>query len=666
MLIEDLNISYGATRMLNLMGITKVDELLKISEKDFQTWQNQRTRYRFYFDEIFAALKSRGLSYTFERDYYIKLGGRKSNLENITINELLLTPEVRNYLDKYTDLKAFFKDITNDNVFKEENSKKKLKRFLVTNIKANQNYDWLINLFQHLGNEGALLSLLIKQFIIFVNQKTIDANSLISSFIDDNRTVMALNKQDIYFLGDLVKYDEDTLLYMDGIGKKCLEIIEESLKLHGYQLGKKAKNYYDFSFDFNKIDIKFLGLRSDLEHELRKVGVNTLNDLIVIEYTKYFSDYDNKIISDACYNLGFDWNKEAFDTTIHGTYAKANEWLQELKGIREMYSVRLANLEKNSSFLARYFSPTIPTLDKQNYRELVSTNMDLNKVTIENLKIPKRIQEYLSSYKTLAFFFYEIANDRTYEKDRNKKQLKKFLLENIEDNEDYQTLINTLNSLGNDGVLLSLIILKYQSFLQEKEVNLNMPISKIITDKRIVTVLLSLNIYFIGDLVKYSSDKLENMEGIGTNYLKKIEEDLHQYGYKLGMDTNDYFDFEFKMAAFDISVLGLDKGIETKLRKIGINNLSELITSKDTKFWLDSQNNIILQAYRNLGFFPMQGFNNPVVDNGYSETNTCLIELNLLIARYNELLIRTYKYRLGLQNIGDAVDTKSNDSFGRH
>lgn len=226
MLIEDLNISYGATRMLNLMGITKVDELLKISEKDFQTWQNQRTRYRFYFDEIFVALKSRGLSYTFERDYYIKLGSRKSNLENITINQLLLTPELRNYLDKYTDLKAFFKDITNDNVFKEENSKKKLKRFLVTNIKANQNYDWLINLFQHLGNEGALLSLLIKQFIIFSNQKTIDANSLISSFIDDNRTVMALNKQDIYFLGDLVKYDEDTLLYMDGIGKKCLEIIK--------------------------------------------------------------------------------------------------------------------------------------------------------------------------------------------------------------------------------------------------------------------------------------------------------------------------------------------------------------------------------------------------------------------------------------------------------
>ena len=62
----------------------------------------------------------------------------------------------------------------------------------------------------------------------------------------------------------------------------------------------------------------------------------------------------------------------------------------------------------------------------------------------------------------------------------------------------------------------------------------------------------------------------------------------------------------------------------------------------------------------------MQGFNNPVVDNGYSETNTCLIELNLLIARYNELLIRTYKYRLGLQNIGDVVDTKSNDNFGRH
>lgn len=666
MAVDDLDISKGALRMLNIMGIDNISELIKIDEKNLHLLCSQNSHNRYYFDEIFAAVKNLGLSFAFENDYYINLGSRKANLANIRVEELILTPQLRNFLEPYGNLEAFFKDIANDNSFYEEQSKKKLKRFLVTTIKANQNYDWLINLLRHLGNKGALLALIIEQYMSFLNQREINANSLLSNFIPDKHIVIALNKQDIYFLGDLVQLDIQTVCLLNGIGKKSLETIQNDLSKYGFKLGEELPNYYDFTFAFSKFDIQILHLQEKIEANLRKVGVNTLNDLIVIEYAKYFSDYDNQIITDSYRKLGFDWENATFNKTINGTYAEANEWLQELKRLREMYSVRMATLEKNSSFIARYFPTTIPVLNNQNYQELIGTTTDLMSVSFKDLKIPRKIQDYLQNYESPAIFFYTIANDKTYEKDKSKNHLKRFLLKNIKPDENYQGLIKTLRSLGNDGILLSLIILKYQNFLQQKTVNLNMPVSKVITSKKIVTALLFLNIYFIGDLVKHTKDELVAMEGLGINYLKEIEDDLSRYNYKLGSLADSYDDFSFNMANFDIKVLGLSNNLETRLREIGINNLADLITSKDSKFWLEPQNKAILLAYRKLGFMPMQGFSNPIVNSNYNETNQCLLELDLLIARYNELLIKTYKYNVSLQDTDKSIETNSNNSgFGR-
>ena len=666
MAVDDLDISKGALRMLNIMGIDNISKLIKIDEKNLHLLCSQNSHNRYYFDEIFAAVKNLGLSFAFENDYYINLGSRKANLANIRVEELILTPQLRNFLEPYGNLEAFFKDIANDNSFYEEQSKKKLKRFLVTTIKTNQNYDWLINLLRHLGNKGALLALIIEQYMSFLNQREINANSLLADFITDKHIVIALNKQDIYFLGDLVQLDIQTVSLLNGIGKKSLKTIQNDLSKYGFKLGEELPNYYDFTFAFNKFDIRILHLQEKMEANLRKVGVNTLNDLIVIEYAKYFSDYDNQIITDSYRKLGFDWENATFNKTINGTYAEANEWLQELKRLREMYSVRMATLEKNSSFIARYFPTTIPVLNNQNYQELIGTTTDLMSVSFKDLKIPRKIQDYLQNYESPAIFFYTIANDKTYDKDKSKNHLKRFLLKNIKPDENYQGLIKTLRSLGNDGILLSLIILKYQSFLQQKTVNLNMPVSKIITSKKIVTALLFLNIYFIGDLVKHTKDELVAMEGLGINYLKEIEDDLSRYNYKLGSLADSYDDFSFNMANFDIKVLGLSNDLETRLREIGINNLADLITSKDSKFWLEPQNKEILLAYRKLGFMPMQGFSNPIVNSNYNETNQCLLELDLLIARYNELLIKTYKYNISLQDTGKSIETNSNNSgFGR-
>ena len=666
MAVDDLDISKGALRMLSLLKIADVSELLRLNWPNLQSIRAKNKHYCSYFDEIFAAVKDLGLSFVFENDYYINLGSRKANLANIRVEELILTPQLRNFLEPYGNLEAFFKDIANDNSFYGEQSKKKLKRFLVTTIKANQNYDWLINLLRHLGNKGALLALIIEQYMSFLNQREINANSLLSNFILDKHIVIALNKQDIYFLGDLVQLDIQTVSLLNGIGKKSLKTIQNDLSKYGFKLGEELPNYYDFTFAFNKFDIRILHLQEKMEANLRKVGVNTLNDLIVVEYAKYFSDYDNQIITDSYRKLGFDWENATFNKTINGTYAEANEWLQELKRLREMYSVRMAILEKNSSFIGRYFPTTIPVLNSQNYQELIGTTTDLMSVSFKNLKIPRKIQDYLQNYEIPAIFFYTIANDKTYEKDKSKNHLKRFLLKNIKPDENYQGLVKTLRSLGNDGILLSLIILKYQSFLQQKTVNLNMPVSKIITSKKIVTALLFLNIYFIGDLVKHTKDELVAMEGLGINYLKEIEDDLSRYNYKLGSLADSYDDFSFNMANFDIKVLGLSNDLETRLREIGINNLADLITSKDSKFWLEPQNKEILLAYRKLGFMPMQGFSNPIVNSNYNETNQCLLELDLLIARYNELLIKTYKYNISLQDTGKSIETNSNNSgFGR-
>ena len=80
MAVDDLDISKGALRMLNIMGIDNISKLIKIDEKNLHLLCSQNSYNRYYFDEIFAAVKNLGLSFVFENDYYINLGSRKANL----------------------------------------------------------------------------------------------------------------------------------------------------------------------------------------------------------------------------------------------------------------------------------------------------------------------------------------------------------------------------------------------------------------------------------------------------------------------------------------------------------------------------------------------------------------------------------------------------------
>ena len=166
MRIEELNISTGAKKMLQMMNIETTEKLLEIDITSIKRLCKSHHRYQTYFDEIYEAIKDLGLHFNYEYSiYYPYISSKCEDLEQLKISYLDLTPELRDYLEKYENIGMFFSTIAYD--------KKKLKGFLYTTIKSDKDYTWLFNLLHHLGNNGTILLLNIYEYQNILKSKTL-------------------------------------------------------------------------------------------------------------------------------------------------------------------------------------------------------------------------------------------------------------------------------------------------------------------------------------------------------------------------------------------------------------------------------------------------------------------------------------------------------------
>lgn len=324
MQIENLNISGAAKKLLKDYSIDSVEKLLQVNEKNFKLFLSRDEKYRYYFDEVFAEIKRLGLHFKYEYiSYYPYLSSKCDDLEQIKISYLDLTPTFRKYFEKYENLLMFFSEIVSDS--------KKLKKFLYENIKVDEDYTWLFELLGYLGNNGAILRLNIYKYQSLLTQNGLNFNSLLEVAINDNRTVQALNRQDIYFMGDLVKYSEQGLKTLEGVGPVIIKTIKEELKNYGLSLEMQPQPFYEFAFSLSSFDIEVLHLDANLESKAKSLNILTLDNLFFSNKVEFFTPNELVQIRNSFKNLGFDVNKGFLGATVSGDVLEYNNLILQKK-----------------------------------------------------------------------------------------------------------------------------------------------------------------------------------------------------------------------------------------------------------------------------------------------------------------------------------------------
>ena len=87
-----------------------------------------------------------------------------------------------------------------------------------------------------------------------------------------------------------------------------------------------------------------------------------------------------------------------------------------------------------------------------------------------------------------------------------------------------------------------------------------------------------------------------------------VKEALKKYNLFFNMSTITYYEYEFSLKSFDISILKLDNILENRLRNININNLDDLFFSNKVDFFNTEELSQIRKSFKELGFDITKGF----------------------------------------------------------
>lgn len=590
--LDFLKMSEGARKVIERLNLTSLEKLLNIDYTLYRHIVDSSKQRRYYFDELFILLKKNGLSYSFMPKYYYNLAKRSNDLGSILISDLELSIGMRKYLSDYKNLQEFFIDITYN--------KSKLNRFLYFNIRDEEDYSYFLDLLDSLGNNGVILKGIIKEYQNY--QK--EGNSLYTplyKIFKKSKTLEILNTYDIYLVGDFLSMPFSTLEEI--IPAKKIAIFKETLDENGYSL--ENENYVPLRFSFDCLDIKSLCLDKYLEDELEILGVKNVHEVLFSPKMRKVNKEDLKIIREHFSYLNFNLD-EPF---LYDSYDKNVLRYQSL--LFEEKSLKMRDREIDS-----YLGGIKPLLEEES-KELTMIN---------DIPFSEDIKEYLKGYGSLEELVSKMYQD--------KRELDRFLALNIKRNWDYNEFFKTLETLGNDGVLLKLIIREFLNIQKKKEISLYTPLDKIIGKNKTLETLNKHNIYFLVDLLELSEEKLLNDGDFSIRKINAIMRIAREYNY-LGEENNQ--GLRFSLQTLGISLLNLPIKIVKKLNSLEIYNLQDILTSSMVNYFSLEELVIIRNSLNNLGFNLQEPFNYNKEINEAIKYNNLLFEKKALVEREKEI-----------------------------
>lgn len=590
--LDFLKMSEGARKVIERLNLTSLEKLLNIDYTLYRHIVDSSKQRRYYFDELFILLKKNGLSYSFMPKYYYSLAKRSNDLGSILISDLELSIGMRKYLSDYKNLQEFFIDIAYN--------KSKLNRFLYFNIRDEEDYSYFLDLLDSLGNNGVILKGIIKEYQNY--QK--EGNSLYTplyKIFKKSKTLEILNTYDIYLVGDFLSMPFSTLEEI--IPAKKIAIFKATLDENGYSL--ENENYVPLRFSLDCLDIKSLCLDKYLEDELEILGVKNVHEVLFSPKMRKVNREDLKIIRDHFSYLNFNLDEPFLYDSYDRNVLKYQSLLFEEK------SLKMRDREIDS-----YLGGIKPLLEEES-QELTKIN---------DIPFNEDIKEYLKEYGSLEEFVSKMYQD--------KRELDRFLALNIKSNWDYKEFFKTLEALGNDGVLLKLIIREFLNIQKKKEISLYTPLDKIIGKNKTLETLNKHNIYFLVDLLELSEEKLLNDGDFSIRKINAIMRIAREYNY-LGEENNQ--GLRFSLQTLGISLLNLPIKIVKKLNSLEIYNLQDILTSSMVNYFSLEELVIIRNSLNNLGFNLQEPFNYNKEINEAIKYNNLLFEKKALVEREKEI-----------------------------
>lgn len=590
--LDFLKMSEGARKVIERLNLTSLEKLLNIDYTLYRHIVDSSKQRRYYFDELFILLKKNGLSYSFMPKYYYSLAKRSNDLGSILISDLELSIGMRKYLSDYKNLQEFFIDIAYN--------KSKLNRFLYFNIRDEEDYSYFLDLLDSLGNNGVILKSVIKEYQNY--QK--EGNSLYTplyKIFKKSKTLEILNTYDIYLVGDFLSMPFSTLEEI--IPAKKIAIFKATLDENGYSL--ENENYVPLRFSFDCLDIKSLCLDKYLEDELEILGVKNVHEVLFSPKMRKVNREDLKIIRDHFSYLNFNLDEPFLYDSYDRNVLKYQSLLFEEK------SLKMRDMEIDS-----YLGGIKPLLEEES-QELTKIN---------DIPFSEDIKEYLKEYGSFSEFVSKMYQD--------KRELDRFLALNIKSNWDYKEFFKTLETLGNDGVLLKLIIKEFLNMQKKKEISLYTPLDKIIGKNKTLEALNKHNIYFLVDLLELSEEKLVNDGDFSIRKINAIMRIAREYNY-LGEENNQ--GLRFSLQTLGISLLNLPIKIVKKLNSLEIYNLQDILTSSMVNYFSLEELVIIRNSLNNLGFNLQEPFNYNKEINEAIKYNNLLFEKKALVEREKEI-----------------------------
>ena len=183
------------------------------------------------------------------------------------------------------------------------------------------------------------------------------------------------------------------------------------------------------------------------------------------------------------------------------------------------------------------------------------------------------------------------------------------------------------------------------------------PINALKLSKITTRILVSNDIYTVGDLVANNSSKILNMEGVGVGKLKEIAKILDNLGLRLWEGSEDQ-DVQAKMLAMSVDVLELSARTVSVLRSAYIRTIGELTatTAGEILEMKHAGRNVLKEITEALGCMNL-GFSEPHNDHGTRERYNAMSVEDLGLSVRTTNVLRNGN----INTVGDLTRTSSGE-----
>lgn len=343
---KELDISSNAKKLFKKMNVLTLQDACNLTLEKLENIVNDNIKYQVFVDELWEYVHNNNCSFLDEVAYYKKLQNAQIDSCLMNMRNIFMSKNARKYLANYETMANFLKKLKYDS--------NALKSFLCLVVTYEENTS-LEELFNVLGNDGKILSLIIKDFKN--NIKNQGPFIPIFTIFQEKSIYYPMIRYGCWLISDLLALSEKEISEIPRLGPSKTHKVITTLKANGFSFGStKYSSNITLSLAYFKIEI--LNLDDNTLNKLREKQIFNLEQLLEkrtfadftdaellkmqMEIAKLGLSLDNKLLTCPRKLLEKNYNQLTVEQYT------LQERLNVINREKNMYK-RMLNLQKNTN-----------------------------------------------------------------------------------------------------------------------------------------------------------------------------------------------------------------------------------------------------------------------------------------------------------------------------